>query len=283
MRDVRRVLLSLMVAVLAAACGPVIETRYSYTPPPGGGGMACIQQCEAGRFQCVREARYSQDSCKADAHRRAEHAYHHYLSTLRRGEKPKYGLSYFDNSYSCQNVESQCKVDYNDCYAACGGQVVAQQICTSGCEQLKPPMPPGTAVGPALVNGSPMPMQSMRSQSMRTAEAAPRSGKMMKEAAPSAGMARLAQRYTVSGTNGEDITYEGTVTLRPNGDRFQVRWDIDNVVYNGVGTLVGNRLIVEGRHDGEPFRYDLRIASDGSLSGSWTGDEGEGTEDWEPS
>lgn len=277
MRNLQHVLLSLIAAAVLAACGPVVETRYSYTPPGGSGGMACIQQCEAGRFQCVREARYSQDSCKAAAHERAERAYHRYLRTLRRGEKPKHSLSYFDNAYTCQNVEAQCKTDYHDCYAACGGQVVAQRICTSGCEQLTPPLPPGSPLGPALVNGTPM-----RTAPVRTAKAAVPSFGTAPDAAPSKGMARLAQRYTVNGTNGDDITYSGTVVLRPSGNRFQVRWDIDDVVYNGVGTLIGDRLVIEGRNDGEAFRYDLRVAPNGTLSGDWSGDEGEGTEDWSP-
>ncbi|WP_146208830.1 hypothetical protein [Azospirillum sp. TSO22-1] len=280
MRDLRLFLLSLLAAVALTACGPMIETRYAYTPPSGGNGMACIQQCEAGRFQCVREARYSVDACKADAHRRAERSYNRYLSTLRRGEKPQYSLSYFDNSSSCQSSEAQCKVDYNDCYAACGGQVAATRICTSGCEQLKPPLPPGAQVGPTLVNGVPVRTPAP----VRTASAAPRPAKAMPDLAPSPPMSgRLAQRYRVRGTNGDDITYDGTVTLRPDGDRYRMRWDIDGVIYNGVGTLTGNRLVIEGRNDGEPFRYDLRVAPDGTVSGRWTGDEGEGTEDWSPS
>ena len=55
------------------------------------------------------------------------------------------------------------------------------------------------------------------------------------------------------------------------------------MVYDGVGTLAGNRLVIEGRHEGESFRYDLRAAPDGTLAGRWTGDEGDGTEAWRPS
>lgn len=277
MRQLRVILLSLLTVAALAACGPVIETRYSYSPPPGSGGMSCIQQCEAGRFQCVRDARYSVDACKASAQRRAEDAYHRYLRTLRKGEKPEYSLSYFDNSYQCQSSESQCKPDYNDCYAACGGQVTARQICTSGCEQLKPPQPPGVQVGPTLVNGNPV-----RTQPAKPVSTPARPATVLPDAGPVQGTARLAQRYRVKGTNGDDITYGGTVTVRPEGDRYRMRWDIDGVIYNGTGKLTGNRLVIDGSSEGGSFRYDLRVAPDGTVSGRWSGDEGDGTETWSP-
>lgn len=288
-RDPRRFILLVLVAAALAACGPTIETRYSYTLPANPSGMACVQQCEASRSVCVRESRYSLDMCKEEAHRRAEREYHAYLRTLRRGEKPEHGPSYYDTSYSCKSVEWQCKREFNDCYAACGGQVVTQRFCTSDCDQLKPPVPLHAQVGPTLVNGvAQHPPRPVAQKTPQTAAQRPYAGA---PAGTGAGLPAgtevvlLAQRYRITGVDYDGSDYEGTVTVRPEGGRFRFRWTIGSEIYNGVGTLAGDRLTIDGSQEGEPFRYDLRLFPDGSLMGKWTsGDDGErGSEEWRPS
>lgn len=281
MREMRRLILFVFVAAAMAACGPTIETRYSYTPPAGSGGMVCVQQCEVSRSACVRESRYSVEICRDEAYRRAEREYHAYLRTLRRGEKPAYSLSYFDTSYNCKSAEGQCKREFNDCYAACGGQVVTQRFCTSACDQLKPPLPLHAQVGPTLVNGIAQPPAR---------PATPRAGTSSIGKPPLSGVPAgtevklLASRYRVNGTDYDGSGYQGTVTVRPEGGRFRFRWSIGSEIYDGVGTLDGDRLTIDGSQEGEPFRYDLRLFSDGSLMGKWTsgGDDERGSEEWRP-
>ena len=280
MRDPLRLILLVFVAAAMAACGPTIETRYSYTPPANPSGMACVQQCEASRSACVQEARYSQDMCRLDARRRAEQEYHAYLRTLRRGERPQHGVSYYDTSYACKSATWQCKSEFNDCYASCGGQVITQRFCTSDCNQLTPPVPLHAQVGPTLVNG--IAQRPARPPAQTGGEAAAQ--RPFPGAAAGTEVVFLAPRYRISGTDYDGSEYDGTVTVRAEGGRYRVRWNIGSEVYNGVGTLSGDRLAIEGSHEGDPFHYDLRLFPDGSLMGKWTsgGDEG-GSEEWRPS
>lgn len=279
MRDLRLLILSLLVAVTTAACGPTIETRYSYQPPSSSAGLGCVRECEQSRAYCVATSQVSLQVCRADALRRAEYDYRAYLRSLRRGEKPRHSISYYDNSSSCRSDEWRCKAGFNECYAACGGQVTTQRFCTADCDQLSPPVAPYTQVGPTLVNGV-----AVR-QSPQTAARTAKAAAVTRRASSSAEAGRLASRYSISGTNPDDSDYEGTVTVRSDGERYRIRWDIGSEVYHGTGTLSGSRLVIEGRTEGEPFRYDLRVSPDGGLSGNWTtgDDEGRGSEEWSPS
>lgn len=277
MKTVRTLLWGLL-ALLVTACGPSIETRYSYRPPATSSGMACVQQCEQSRLYCQSSQQIAYQNCKADAMRRAEIEYRAYLRTLKRGEKPSRSISSFDNSYQCGNREWECKSVYNDCYAGCGGQVTAQRICVSGCDQMKPPVPPFTPVGPPLVNGMPV-------AAARTPSTTPR--------VPSAAMApggvevrSLASRYRVRGTNSDGSSYSGSVSLARDGNRYRVTWTIDGETSRGVGTLSGNRLVIESTTDGEEVVSEMTVGPDGRLSGPWSvvdDPEDSGTEEWTPS
>jgi len=277
MKSLRTLLLSALLAVLVTACGPSIETRYSYRPPSTNAGMACIQQCEHNRMYCQSSQQVAYQNCKADAMRRAEIEYRAYLRTLKRGEKPNRSISSFDNSYMCGNREYECKSVYNECYSACGGQVTAQRICVAGCDQLKPPVPPYSPVGPALVNGVPV--------AARPQSTAPR----MPSAAAAPGgveVRSLASRYRVRGTNADGSAYRGTVALTRDGNRYRVVWTIDGETFRGTGTLSGDRLLVESTSDGEVTRSEMVVSADGRLSGPWMVDddpEDSGTEEWTPS
>jgi len=278
MNRVRTLLLTGLLALITAACGPSIETRYSYRPPSTSSGMACVQQCEQSRMYCQSSQQVAYQSCKADAMRRAEIEYRAYLRTLKRGEKPSRSISSFDNSYQCGSREYECKSVYNDCYAGCGGQVTAQRICVSGCDQLKPPAPPYTPVGPALVNGVPVNAARAPANTPRAPSVAAGSGMVEVQS--------LASRYRVRGTNPDGSAYRGTVALTREGNRYRIVWSIDGETFRGTGTLSGNRLVVESKSDGEVTRGELVVGADGTLSGPWMVDddpEEAGTEEWTPS
>ncbi|HEY0833911.1 MAG TPA: hypothetical protein VGE72_08395 [Azospirillum sp.] len=280
MKTMRTLLLSCLLALVVTACGPSIETRYSYRPPSTNAGMACIQQCEQNRMYCQSSQQVAYQNCRAESMRRAEYEYRAYLHTLKRGEKPKRSISSFDNSYMCGNREWECKSAYNDCYSACGGQVTAQRICVADCDQLKPPVPPYSPVGPALVNGVPVANARPQSTAPRVPLTAASPG------AESVEVRSLASRYRVRGTNSDGSTYSGTVALTRDGSRYRVTWDIDGERYRGVGTLSGNRLLVESTTDGEVTRSEMVVSPTGTLSGPWTVDddpEDSGTEEWTPS
>lgn len=163
--------------------------------------------------------------------------------------------------------------------------MVTQRFCTSDCDQLEPPLPPLAQVGPTLVNGvaqrPPVPaIQKTTAGQNNAGKAAQRTS-----AAPvGTEVVFLASRYRIRGIDHDGSEYDGTVTVRPEGGRYRIRWSIGSEIYNGVGMLAGDRLSIDGNSDDDQFRYDLRLLSDGSLTGTWTsgGDE-RGSEEWSPS
>lgn len=50
--------------------------------------------------------------------------------------------------------------------------------------------------------------------------------------------------YLVKGTNPDGRPYAGKLTLQKTGDTFQARWQVANDVYNGVGFMSGDYLVV---------------------------------------
>lgn len=156
------------VAALAlAACGPVIETHYDYTPPSQQGGMQCLSQCQKGQNQCTRnataersECRYREDQRVSDENARAQGNYEYeldqYLYEKRRAEKARQRFFRVNGTYEgapglperpdapyertasyyqCEDIGSQCVGQFNMCYSSCGGQVRERQVCVANCEE----------------------------------------------------------------------------------------------------------------------------------------------------
>ena len=124
-----------------AACGPIYETQYTFHPPGGHRGQACVSSCDAdqtaGRYQCRREVQ----DCENEKQRIAQREYNRYVRWRQDQNLPVDKTLYdFTPSYSCpweSDCTSVCEADYRACFQGCGGRIDAQQVCVMGCNQGK--------------------------------------------------------------------------------------------------------------------------------------------------
>lgn len=85
---------------------------------------------------------------------------------------------------------------------------------------------------------------------------------------------RFSGVYRVTGTNPGAETgaqpYQGTLTISPRGDAYEVHWAIANDEYDGVGIVVNNTLCVAYTAGEGLGVVAYRQRPDGSLEGRWT-------------
>lgn len=157
-------LLSLCLGLLAllGACGPIYDTQYSLIPPTSVEGRRCVGQCQQNRTICRQSCTIGQQACLNDARSRAMYEYQAYVNRQTREKKPiKRSVGSFENSYACgtNSCEDRCEANYRDCFGGlCGGQVLAQKVCTAFCDQAPrvsasagpalSPVPPSSSFGP---------------------------------------------------------------------------------------------------------------------------------------
>lgn len=173
-----------------SACGPIYTTEYSFVPPKSAEGRMCVQSCGQGQAYCRHLCQMDKHACVQDARDRAMDDYRAYVRRQNAEKKPiKRNPSDFDRSYACgtSSCESRCESDRRECYRDCGGQVIAREVCTMGCDQI-PPQP----------------------------AALPYSPKPARVAAPHAPLCQTGEEVEVLY---EDDWYEAVVTgpLRPDG------------------------------------------------------------------
>lgn len=142
----RRILVAMTLSLGLAACGPVMETRYDFTPPPSKSGMQCVQNCQADQSMCQADARNAKMECRASADRQSEAAYQKakddYIVALKLYSKdpakfpePTEPYKSTPSYYQCDNLGSECTGQYNMCYRSCGGQIGERQVCVANCDQ----------------------------------------------------------------------------------------------------------------------------------------------------
>lgn len=129
-----------------AACGPMMETRYEFTPPTSSAGMQCVQNCQADQSMCQNHARDAKDQCRKDADHKAERDYRkakdEYIYALKlyaadstKFPKPNEPYKSSPSYYQCNNLGSECVGQYNTCYRSCGGVIQEHQVCVANCDQ----------------------------------------------------------------------------------------------------------------------------------------------------
>jgi len=176
-------LLTLCLGLLAllSACGPIYDTQYSLIPPASVEGRRCVGQCQQNRTICRQSCTISQQACLNDSRTRALYEYQAYVSRQTAEKQPiKKSVSDFERSYGCSanSCEDRCEANYRDCFGGlCGGQVVAQKVCTAFCDEAPrgaapalSPVPPGARNGAAPSAPPPAPLaagQSLCSRGMR--------------------------------------------------------------------------------------------------------------------
>lgn len=119
-------------------CGPIYDTRYTFTPPANETGRVCVNQCENSRFQCQQLIELYSRQCE-DMGRREQQRCQWQLAL--QGKKEKW---YDCPSPSCDSDTSRCDEQYRGCYQACGGRIDAQTVCVMNCQQAVPQTPPAT-------------------------------------------------------------------------------------------------------------------------------------------
>ncbi|MBP2228041.1 hypothetical protein J2847_001323 [Azospirillum agricola] len=157
----RLLLLCLGLLALLTACGPIYDTQYSLIPPTSIEGRNCVSQCQQNRSICRQTCTIGQQSCLNEARSRALYEYQAYVERQTAEKKPiKRSISSFENTYACgaNSCEQRCDADYRDCFGSvCGGQVIAQKVCTAFCDQPPAATAPALAAAPpAAMTGGPM-------------------------------------------------------------------------------------------------------------------------------
>jgi hypothetical protein len=128
--------IALMSAFLTG-CGPIYETHYSYVPPRTPMGNMCVAQCVQGKSMCEQMSQMQHDNCRMQSRQDAMYRYSHYRDRqIAHGKPIERSMYDFDRgSFGCSSSSSQCVPNFNMCYQACGGQVMAQQVCTAFCNR----------------------------------------------------------------------------------------------------------------------------------------------------
>jgi len=129
-----------------AACGPVIETHYDFTPPRTNAGMKCVANCQDQQGMCQSDATRYREQCRHDAERKAEREYRRkqdeYVMKLKlhakdpeKFKEPKEPYRSSPNYWECDNAGGDCVGGYHMCYRSCGGQISERQVCVQNCDQ----------------------------------------------------------------------------------------------------------------------------------------------------
>lgn len=134
---------AVLAALLVAACGPVMETRYDYVPPVSDAGMKCVQNCQQQQSACQKAEQQERERCRARAERQADRAYNKakddYITALKlhAADASKYPMPAEPRrtvNYAGCDKSSQCGIEYQGCYRSCGGQINESQVCVAMCE-----------------------------------------------------------------------------------------------------------------------------------------------------
>jgi len=106
--------------LLAAGCGPMYNTEYTFVPPETPTGQTCVFQCENSKLQCEQIEDMKQERCEDRADREYERC--------KDREKEKHCY----RSY-CSVDYSRCETRHRGCYQSCGGKVEEHKKCVAFC------------------------------------------------------------------------------------------------------------------------------------------------------
>lgn len=124
--------------LLLAACGPVMGTATSYTPPSTSEGMACVSTCGQARDRCVSTyltactsgAQQQYQACQVQA------ALQQSSCLMARGLSQTPCVAprcTYGGGYCAAQAQSSCAVEHDSCYVGCGGQTHVNPVCTRRC------------------------------------------------------------------------------------------------------------------------------------------------------
>ena len=122
--------LLMLLALAAAACGPIYETEYSYHPPADPQSRACIAQCNSGKEHCRVSADDKAENERLRCNVEASDEYERCL--LRAGNDDARKQCSKRSCYESTDT-SICEADFRSCFQSCGGIVESRQVCTLNC------------------------------------------------------------------------------------------------------------------------------------------------------
>ncbi len=105
-----RAILSVLALLTLGAC-----TQYQYIPPPTPEGRSCVAQCTMMRSQCQSQENFQVQQC--NMMRSAA------LTSYNRCRAAGGGHRCVEPPI-CTGGSWQCSGPYDDCFRACGGQIV---------------------------------------------------------------------------------------------------------------------------------------------------------------
>lgn len=138
----RRLFLLIALTATVAACGPVYDTQYHFTPPADPTGRQLAGQCRVMQNMCLQNCRMQEHACRSDARAQGMMEYQAYVAERRRKNLPlKRSPESFVSTYMCDSdrCDDACADDYRGCYVEAGGQIRAQRVCVAFCDQAPPP------------------------------------------------------------------------------------------------------------------------------------------------
>ena len=126
-----------LLALMLCSCGPLYETRYSFTPPRDYNGRSCVISCETSRLQCKQLQQMQYNTCEQQSRLEQDRCE---FNIRLEGREPKW---YECSSSYCSNDTESCESTYRNCYQLCGGSVIAEDVCVANCEvpQQQPARP----------------------------------------------------------------------------------------------------------------------------------------------
>ena len=128
-------LMIFMSIITLTACGPIYNTQSDYVAPKSDISKMCTAQCVQSRNVCEQSCRMENQDCRIHARKNAQHEFDRYYHQRQRdGANIDKRINDFDRSYEC-NANCNCEPSYRDCYAACGGTILAQKTCIAFCDK----------------------------------------------------------------------------------------------------------------------------------------------------
>lgn len=130
----------LMLAAIVAACGPMYDTQYFYTPPSDSAGRQLAGQCRVMSRMCAQNCELRESACRSEARDDARYEYNRYVKQRQKeNAKIKKSLDSFvrDSHCSSSSCENACDAEYRSCYTEAGGQVRSKQVCVAFCDEKK--------------------------------------------------------------------------------------------------------------------------------------------------
>jgi hypothetical protein len=134
----KRLLLTILLALPVAACGPMYDTTYKYVPPGDRQGRSCVRDCQSDKQECDFRVERVTRQCEREDEDRAEHAFRQYKRERAEAKLPlkKTVRDFMRHNCSSRasNKEERCDANFNMCFESCGGDVIEERECVAFCD-----------------------------------------------------------------------------------------------------------------------------------------------------